>query len=124
MKPGTKELSIIQKTYDLIQWYVPHLNKLPKAHKFTLGDRIANRMYDLLEDLIKAKYARKKLDLLESINFHLDIIRYQSRMLLDFQLLSAQRYQYLSGLIDDIGRELRAWIKKQQERENQSTPCL
>ncbi|MGB3786420.1 MAG: hypothetical protein WA949_00315 [Phormidesmis sp.] len=28
------ELPMIQKTYDLIKWYVPLLNRLPKAHKF------------------------------------------------------------------------------------------
>ena len=32
-----KELPIIQKTYDLILWYVPHLNKLP------LSERIQSR---------------------------------------------------------------------------------
>jgi formylglycine-generating enzyme required for sulfatase activity len=34
-----QELSIIQKTYDLIKWYVPILNRLPRNHKFMLGDR-------------------------------------------------------------------------------------
>ncbi|MCL1472927.1 four helix bundle protein [Argonema antarcticum A004/B2] len=27
------ELAIIQKTYDLIKWYVPILNRLPRDHK-------------------------------------------------------------------------------------------
>jgi hypothetical protein len=31
-----EELPIIQKTYDLIQWYVPLLNKLPRDHKMAL----------------------------------------------------------------------------------------
>ncbi len=42
-----KELPIIQKTYDLIQWYVPILSRLPKTHKFTLGDRIISNLYDI-----------------------------------------------------------------------------
>ncbi len=33
------ELPMIQKTYDLIKWYVPILNRLPRNHKFLLGDR-------------------------------------------------------------------------------------
>jgi hypothetical protein len=28
------ELPIIQKTYDLIKWYVPIVNRLPRDHKF------------------------------------------------------------------------------------------
>jgi hypothetical protein len=38
--PSRDELPIIQATIDLIRWYVPLLNGLPRAHKFGLGDRI------------------------------------------------------------------------------------
>ena len=34
------ELPVIQKNYDLIKWYVPILNRLPRDHKFLLGGRI------------------------------------------------------------------------------------
>jgi len=43
------ELPIIQKIYDLIKYYVPILNRLPRDHKFLLGDRIITGLYDLLE---------------------------------------------------------------------------
>ncbi len=112
-----KELSIIQKTFDVIKWYVPILNRLPKTHKFTLGERIINGLYDLLEGLIKARYAKKKLAQLELLNTQLDILRYQTRLLLDFQLISVKRYEYVIKLIDDIGIELGGWIKQQRERE-------
>jgi hypothetical protein len=56
-----KELSIIQKTYDLIKYYVPIIERFPKVYKFTAGDRIVNQLYDLLEGLIKAKYEKNKL---------------------------------------------------------------
>lgn len=114
-----KELSIIQKTYDLIKWYVPILNRLPKAHKFTLGDRIINQLYELLEGLIKARYAQQKLTQLEPLNTQLDILRYQTRLLLDFQLISIQRYEYASQLIDNIGIELGGWIKQQHGQKQQ-----
>ena len=82
-----EELSIIQKTYDLIKWYVPILNRLPRNHKFTLGDRMTVGLYDLLEQLIVARYAKEKLTQLESLNSRLDILRYQTRLLLDFELI-------------------------------------
>ena len=52
-----EELPIIQKTYDLIKWYVPILNRLPKDHKFMLGDRMINCLYNILETLILARYS-------------------------------------------------------------------
>ena len=108
------ELSIIQKTYDLIIWYIPIINKLPKTHKYTIGDRMINSLYNFLESLIIAKYASEKLNLLKSLNPKLDIIRYQTRILLDFQLINNKRYEYISQLIDEIGKELGGWIKQQK----------
>ncbi|MBD1213840.1 MAG: diversity-generating retroelement protein Avd [Dolichospermum circinale Clear-D4] len=113
-----KELSVIQKTYDCIKWYVPIIERLPKIHKFTLGDRIINQLYDLLEGLIQAKYAKNKLPQLESLNTKLDILRYQTRMMLDFNKMSVERWEYAIKLIDEIGTELGGWIKKQRTREN------
>lgn len=113
-----QELPIIQKTYDLIKWYIPILNRLPRDHRFALGDRIVNGLYDLLEGLIQARYARRdRLTRLESLNTHLDILRYQTRLLLEFQLISTQRYDYAGKQLIEIGSGLGGWIK--QQRGNQ-----
>ncbi|MDM8569847.1 diversity-generating retroelement protein Avd [Thiotrichales bacterium HSG1] len=84
------KLPIIQKTYDLVKYYVPILNRLPRDHKFVLGDRIITGLYDLLEGLITAKYTKEKLNLLSSLNGKLNILRYQTRLLLDFELISTK----------------------------------
>lgn len=112
------DLPVIQKTYDFIKWYVPILNRLPHSHKFTLGDRIITELYDLLEGLIDARYSRQKLSLLESLNNKLDILRYQTRLLHDFELISLKRYQYISEQLQSIGIELGSWIKQQKRIDN------
>jgi len=110
-----QELSIIQKTYDLIKWYVPILNRLPRDHKFMLGDRMIAGLYDLLEGLIKARYAKDKLTILEPLNGSLDILRHQTRLLLDFELIKTERYEYASKLINEVGSELGGWIKNKKK---------
>jgi hypothetical protein len=109
------DLPIVQKTYDLIKWYVPILDKLPKNHKFGLGDRIVSGLYDLLEGLILARYAREKLGQLELLNAKIDILRHQTRLLFDFGLFDERRYEYVGQLINDIGNELGGWIKQQRQ---------
>lgn len=109
-----ENLPIIQKTYDLIKWYVPILNRLPRDHKFILGDRMIKGMYDLLEQLIIARYAKEKLAQLELLNSRLDILRHQTRLLLDFELISVQRYEYAGQLLNAIGSDL----GKHPERKN------
>jgi len=53
----SSELPIIQKIYDFVKCYIPILNKLPRDHKFDLGDRIINHLYEFLEVLIQASFA-------------------------------------------------------------------
>jgi hypothetical protein len=112
------DLPIIQKTYDLIKWYVPILNRLPRDHKFLLGNRIITELYDLLDILIIARYAKQKLDHLESLNSKLDILRYQTRLLLEFNLIKTERYEYAQKLLNDIGNDLGGWIKQQKIKTN------
>jgi hypothetical protein len=105
-KPASLDLPIIQKTYDLVKWYVPILNKLPRDHRFTLGERIINGLYELLEGLISARYSRSnKLEALEQLNTRLDLLRHQTRLLLDFELMATDRYEYVGKLINEIGVE-------------------
>ena len=108
------ELLIIQKTYDFIKWYIPILNRLPQSHKFLLGQRIINELYDLLEGLVNVQYSRSKLSPLEMLNNKLNILRYQARLLRDFDLVSVDRYEDIGESLQDIGSNLGAWIKQQK----------
>lgn len=112
------DLPIIQKTYDLIKWYVPILNRLPRDHKLLLGNRIITELYNLLDGLIIARYAKQKLTQLETLNTRLDILRYQTRLLLDLDLMKTERYEYAQKLINDIGIDLGAWIKQQKNQNH------
>ncbi len=109
------ELPIIQKTYDFVKWFIPILNNLPRNHQLLLGTRIANELYDLLEGLIQARYAKDKRVQLEALNSKLDLLRYQTRLLHDFQLISTHRYGYISQQLQNIGQELGGWIKQQKQ---------
>ena len=111
------ELPIVQKAYDLIKWYVPILNRLPRDHKFGLGERMVSELYDILEGLVLARYARDKLKLLQPLTGKLDILTYQTRLLFDFKLVELRRYEYASSLLDELGRQLNGWISQQRNRK-------
>jgi hypothetical protein len=109
------ELPIIQKTYDFVKWYVPILTRLPRTHKFTLGDRMLESLYEFLEGLIVARYSQNKLQNLQNLNAKLDILRYQTRLLVDLNLINLDRYEYIGKMITDIGNDLGGWIKQQRQ---------
>ncbi|HOS04280.1 MAG TPA: diversity-generating retroelement protein Avd [Candidatus Hydrogenedentes bacterium] len=112
-----EDLSIIQRTYDLILWYVPRLNKLPRDVKFILGDRIQHTLYEILEGLIRARYQQEKLGLLDAMNAELGVLRYQTRLCKDLGHLDVRRYEHVSRLINEVGEELGGWIRHQRKKQ-------
>lgn len=112
----TQELSVIQKTHDLIVWYIPILHRLPKDFKFSLGKRVSERLYALLEGLIEARYNKDRVARLQALNTQLEILRHQARLLHEFELFDAKRLEYISRALNEIGVELGGWIKKEQKR--------
>ncbi len=55
MTQSSGELLVIDRTYELVLWSCRHIAGFPRSHRFTLGERMELRLYDLLELLLKAK---------------------------------------------------------------------
>ena len=51
---------MIQRCHDLIAWFVPWLEKLPRGHRHLLGERIQTGLYELLELLVLARFDRQQ----------------------------------------------------------------
>ncbi len=110
-----EELVVITKTYDLILWSCNHTSKFPRNHRFVLGERIEQRLYDVLETLIEAKYSRVRLPLLQRANLQLEILRFQMRLAKDLQCLKVESYAFAAKAIDDIGKLIGGWLKSDNQ---------
>ncbi len=69
MKKTAKEVTALTRTYDLILWSIPDLEKFPKGQKYLLGDRIERLLLEVLELLIQAVYTKNKLGFLKACRF-------------------------------------------------------
>ena len=87
-----QELAVIQKVYDFTLWHIPLVSRLPRQHKFTLGDRVVNLLYNIHEELLRAKYETDKLPRLQKVNVELEILRHRTRMMRDFKAFSPEQY--------------------------------
>ena len=54
------ELPIFVAWMDFVKWLFPVTEKLPRRVRFSLADRMNNLCLDVVEDLVEARYARKK----------------------------------------------------------------
>jgi len=74
-------------------------------------------LYDLLENLIIARYSQNKVSILESLNAKVDILRHQTRLLLELSLIKESNYEHASKLIHEIGSEIGGWLKHQKNKK-------
>jgi hypothetical protein len=110
------ELPIIEACLDLIRWFIPLLHRLPRQHKFGLGDRLTANLYQLLEQLVHARYAASKLPILEPLKAHIVVIQLQIRLLHQFQLIELSRYEHASRLITTIAKQHSGWLLQQRRQ--------
>lgn len=111
------EVQAVTKAYDILKWLLPLISKLPRSHKFTLGDRITNLGLDVLMLLVEANYTRDKVELLRQANRRLEQMRYLLRLCKDLELFSLKRYGFVSQQINELGSQIGGWLKYQQEHE-------
>ena len=111
-----EQLDVVTKTYDLALWLLPQVAKFPRAHRFTLGERMETAILDVLEQLVEAQYSRRKLDLLRAVNLRLERLRFLIRLAKDLQVMSLRHYEYAVEHLHEVGSLVGGWLKQQQRR--------
>ena len=106
-----QNLKIFEKTYELILWLYPTVNKFPKSQRFVLGQRIENAILKILEGIIEANQERSKLLFLKKISVELDKLRILIRLSKDLKFISVRQYGFAAEKVNEIGRMLGGWIK-------------
>jgi hypothetical protein len=110
-------IPIVHRTDELIKWYVPILNRLPKDYKSVLGLRMVNILYDLQEGFLEAENEAKKLAKLKSLNVKLAFLRYTTGLLEYWDLFDEKKCKYANELMVQIGNQLGGWIRYQEGKE-------
>lgn len=106
------QLLLYRKIYDLILWFLPHINRLPKFYKQVLGKCLFEVSLRLLVLTIKANKLRgsSRLQSQMEISNELDTLRILTRMTKDLKLISIKQYIYAEEKINEIGKMLQGWI--------------
>jgi 23S rRNA-intervening sequence protein len=94
----------IESHYQFLTWLVPTIEKLPKSHKFTIGDRIQTTSLDVLEALIEATYSKERTQHLRQANLGIEKLRFLLRLAADLRVLDRRRYEHAARTLDDTGR--------------------
>jgi len=124
MPKAETELIIIEKTHELLVWTLKHIEKFPRSHRYGVGLRLEQRITDMLEHLLRAKYSRERLTELQNINLELEVLRFQFRAVKDLGCLSIESYGSASRFVNEIGKLLGGWMKQCDARRGQNEALM
>ena len=101
----------VEAHYQFLLWLLPTVEKFPRSHKFTLGDRIETTALNVLETLIEATYTKERADALRRGNLGIEKLRLLIQLAADLRLLDRRRYEHAARALDDTGRLIGGWMK-------------
>ena len=104
-------LPAVQKAHDLNLWLLRWAARVPRAYKFTLGDRVQTTAIDLYLALVEASHLRAKERVLFRANRLLDQLRLLLRLAHDLQVLSARQHAFVVEHHEELGRMIGGWLR-------------
>ncbi len=102
----TKPAVVVGKTYSFVQWLPPAVEKFPRPHRFTVGERLVCAGLDLPLALVEASYSTRKSADLELSARRVNSVRYLMRLGKDLKLVLGEWYEFAAeqvGLLEDGG---------------------
>ncbi len=92
---------LFQKSYELVKWIYPAVNKFPKSQRLVLSQRIENTSIKILEAIISLSYKDSKL-VRKQILFEIQKLQILMRISKDLSFLDFKKYEYISSLMKEI----------------------
>ena len=105
----------VEDCHALLAWIIPKLDGFPRAHRFTLGERIESGLLFVLERLIEAAYQKQRDDPLRAANLRLDVVRHLWRLSHTLRVVSSQCYGQGSERLTELGRQIGGWRRYTKE---------
>ncbi|MFP4107221.1 MAG: diversity-generating retroelement protein Avd [Phycisphaerae bacterium] len=112
-----KELKVISDFYEFMLWVIRHTERFPRHHRYSLGIVIENRLQRILEQLLRAKYSRKKARYLQDANMELEVLRFQVRLATDLRALPAKSHGHAAKRMQEIGAQIGGWLSSRSAEE-------
>lgn len=111
-----EELIILTKLFDLLTWLLPKAQTFPKAHRFTITQRLMDSALDCQDAIFEAQSQRgeNRLIALRKADAALNRLRLYLRLAHRWQWLSDGQYEHVSRMVAETGRMLGGWLKRKK----------
>ncbi len=108
---------ILTKIFDLQIWLMPQIPNFPRIHRYTLGIRLENELFELRNFCIKAINKINTETEIKNASATLDGFRMSLRLAKELGYISNKKYLYILENLTEIGKMLGGWIKKIEDEK-------
>ena len=91
---------------ELVKAALPVIGRFPRSHRFTLGERVEARLFDLIELLEQARLGYKRAEALDQANMKVQVVAALLRLACDLKFLSPGQF----GRRSSTRRGWRLWV--------------
>ena len=108
------ESPLFTRTYDLLMWLIPQVQKFPRVQRFTLAEHIQRLALEFQDALIAAGKSDQaaRHDLLKQADIQLEQLRHWIRYSRDNNLFTLKQYEHAARSMAEVGRLLGGWLKQ------------
>lgn len=100
-----------------INCFYQYIQGFPKKDKYTLGEKLEKTILEIFELIALANTVNQieKVKILEKVSAKLDLLKIFIRLSCELHILDQKKYILLQEKIQEIGRMLGGWLKKNRE---------
>jgi four helix bundle protein len=109
-----QESPLYVRTYDLLLWLIPQVQKFPRTHRFGLAERIQRLALDFQDSLVAAgkSSGETRRHWLHTADVQLAQLRVWIRLARDLKCITIRQYEHAARLVTEVGRLLGSWLKQ------------
>lgn len=113
-----QHLPVFQDTYDLAIEIHKRVENFPRVHRYSIGEKIKNISFDLLDLIIRANSAKNKKDDLHEAERILEKLKVYIRLTYDLKIVGQKGFEFLVKKMDEIGRQVNKWKEWSLKQNN------
>ncbi len=112
-----EHLPIFRDAYDLALHFEKIVLHFGRYHKYTIGAKLRDKSWDILEKIVEANNARERLEHLLQLREKLESIKVLCRLCHDSGgFASTRSYMHVSERITVLAKQNEGWIKQTRKK--------
>lgn len=106
---------------NFLDWLFHKTELFAQKYRYTLSARLIDKALDIQEQIIRARFASQKAEILQALSIEMEIMLCLLRRCYHQKLFSVSAYEYAIEQMAQAGKMTTGWRKYQKEKESNAT---